>query len=698
MEVILLYISGRERKITEMLLQAEQTITIKKLGSTLKVSNRTIHRDLKNVEDFLRLYNLALSRKTGVGIEIIGHKEDKKKLHSNLQYVKHTDYTPDERQKFILYTLLETNEPTKLLHLSHQLHVTIATISNDLDEIEESLRNYRVSLIRRRGFGVKIEGEESEKRAIISHLVIDHIDEFDFLALLKSNIQQTSPTNIEVISNRLLGIIDPEKIKHIEQKVKKISTILPYGLADSAYVGLVVHLALAIERLQNGDAIQFNPDHLKKIKGLKEYQVAAKLTKELEDVLEMVIPDDEIGYITMHLMGAKSRIDHHYLLEDSNLSIAYQAKALIQYVNQTLSIDLPDQGQLLNDLVAHLKPVMYRLKQNMRIKNPLISQIMKDYHELFQVIETGVTESFPNIKFPKEEIGYLVLHFGAAMLRVKSNIELKALVVCPSGIGTAKMLSERLLQKIPEIKEVENKSVFEIDKEKIGAYDLIVSTVPLQDQENYILASPILTTTDIDHINQVIRRRKVSQPFISTVPKVKPIENFASHVVTIKNYATAILDVLEGFYIEQIKEDKTSEEMLAYICHQLADRQTLIDEQEVLSDLLAREKMNGLGIPGTQLALYHARSLGIQRISFSIYSLKTPLITQGMDDQKMQVQRILLMLAPKDTNPQELEVLSLLSGLMIQDEESTDIFQLGDETEIYSFISMQFHKLMNKKQ
>src|SRR5690625_6612106 len=114
----------------------------------------------------------------------------------------------------------------------------------------------------------------------------------------------------------------------------------------------------------------------------------------------------------MHLIGAKLKVNHEYLLEEANIDIAYDAKQLINYVSRELNIDLSDTERLLNDLVAHLKPTMYRLQQHMPIKNPLTDEIVKDYQEIFEVIQVGVKEDFPEFHIPKEEIAYL--HFSSA--------------------------------------------------------------------------------------------------------------------------------------------------------------------------------------------------------------------------------------------------------------------------------------------
>src|SRR5699024_11685219 len=133
---------------------------------------------------------------------------------------------------------------------------------------------------------------------------------------------------------------------------------------NDAYVALIIHLALAIERLKNGDEIDFNEEYLEQLSKEEAYQTATMLWSQLETNLNMTIPRAEVGYITMHLLGAKLSVDQHYIIEDTAIDIAYKARELIDYVSEQLQIPLDQSPSLLNDLVAHLKPTMYRSEEH----------------------------------------------------------------------------------------------------------------------------------------------------------------------------------------------------------------------------------------------------------------------------------------------------------------------------------------------
>ncbi|WP_163536154.1 BglG family transcription antiterminator [Gracilibacillus sp. YIM 98692] len=698
-----MYISGRERKLIELLLSHKEAVTIRQLAQELDVSERTVHRDLKNAEEILQQYELTIHKKSGVGISIVGDEESKDRLILATLQLEQTDYTPEERQAMILTTLLEAKEPIKLYTLASELQVTIATISNDLDALQPLLDKYELHLIRKRGYGVKVEGEEANKRSAISYLISQHVDESEVITLLRRNIEKQSQEQIDTISNRLLGLVDQAKLTIIEQTVDRVRKKLPYELADSAYVGLVVHLALAMERLQKGENIQFDSNYLNELKDTPEFAIANDILRELEKVFQMDIPSDETGYITMHLLGAKLRYDHEYLLEEASLDIAFKAQELIDFVSKRLDKQLFNPEHILNDLVAHLKPTVYRLQQGMNIKNPLVKEIEQDYQTLFSIIEEGVDHVFSNLTFPKEETAYLVLHFASALLKSEDDLAIKALVVCSSGIGTSKMLATKISQQITEVESVDSYSLLELDQIRTEDYDLIISTVPIKNiEEEYVLASPILTHADIQHIKSIIRKRKMNRSMVQTTdqPIKKEItlkENVLRRLHGMQHYSNEILSILDRFYLQTVEEEPLLEKVLPSICEPLKQQGVIQDWEDVVEKLLKRSKTGGLGIPDTSLALFHTRSDTITKASFTIYPLKNPIEVDGMDGKPVTMKNLLLMLSPKDFNDAGLEVLSYISGLLIKDEESKKVFQSQDEERIHTYLTCQLNEFITEK-
>ncbi|UOQ43818.1 BglG family transcription antiterminator [Halobacillus salinarum] len=694
-----MYIPARERKVIELLLESQYDVPIKQIADKLDVSARTVHRDLKGVEQVLETHGLTLKKKTGSGLAIIGSEEDRNHLKEAISDQRAVDYTPEERHVLILSRLLEAREPVKLMTLGTELGVTVATISHDLDKIEEDLTGFQLDLVRRRGYGVEIQGKEANIREAISYLIMQHLNELDFLKLLREQIQGSSSATVDTVSDHLLGLVNRETIARIEQTIESIRPVLTYHLADSAYIALVIHLSLAIERLQQGEYIRMEEEYLARLRSTREFEVAGQLIDQLEEIFELEIPEAETGYITMHLMGAKVRYDQSLPLEDSSLSVAFKAKQLIEFASQELNQNLHQSNQLLNDLVVHLKPSLYRIQHNMDIQNPLTAQIEQDYPELFEMLERAVAAIFPSLVFPKEETAYLVMHFASAMLNMSEAQAFNVMVVCSSGIGTAKILAAKLKQQFPEIQEVDHQSLFDLEKIDVDDYDLMVSTVPLADQENYVLVNPMLPTADVHRLQHALRRVKITG-------RMKKLENetisessdqtlqtIQQSVSKIQKYAETVSELLRFLQVVEVPQGN-KEDVLRFACRNLAEKGALRDADSVFYALLEREKIGGLGIPGTGVALFHTRRPDISNVSFSVLTLSAPISTKGMDGEMMPVNTIIVMLAPEDASKEALEVLSYLSSILVEDPASLEILESHEDESITRYISNQLHQFI----
>ncbi|GGE29665.1 transcriptional regulator MtlR [Pullulanibacillus camelliae] len=700
-----MYISARERIILDILLSAEDDTTIKQLADALDVSERTIHRDLKGSETVLEQFNITLVKKAGVGIRLVGDPEDINALKLMLYKQSHNEYTPEERQTILLCSLLEAVEPMKLVSLANDLHVTIVTISHDLTRLEEQLQDYGLQVVRKRGYGVELVGEERAKRRVMSDMLARHMDEVEFLSLIRKNIQHKPTAQTDSISEKLLGLVEREKLVIVERVIEEINNELDYFIADSAYIALVVHLGLAIERILQGENIKIDKSYLESLKITPEYKIANRIIAKLEKVFQIDIPEAEIGYITMHLQGAKLRYEYEYMVESTHLQTAAKAKQLIDYVEARLNTPLGDDYSLFQGLITHLTPALYRVQQDMRIHNPLLEKIKEDYQMLFDIIRNGAEEVFPDLTIPDEEIGFLVLHFGSALLSHQRQEQLQALVICSSGIGTSKILSTRIKQEIPEISHLRNVSLFELQQIDTSAYDIIISTIRLPefDEEGYILVSPILTKEETERIKAFIHGKakgvQLAEVVTDSGPKIyySNVKGFVTSLEASQHYAEAIVSVLKSFTLETFEKETTTKAVLTRACSQLLEAGMITDEEQVVRALLERERLGGLGIPNTRLALFHARSHQIgQPVFRSLYTQK-PLDLKGMDGKDVEVDHLLLLLAPEETSKQTLEVLSLISAIIIESKESIALFESDNQQLMLSFLSMQLEKFYHEK-
>ena len=686
--------------IIEALIVEQEEITIKELSKRIDVSSRTIQRDLNNIQSILDSYQLELVRKSGVGVQIIGNEQSKQELVQQLKKFTQREYTLEERLTLILCILYESTEPVKLYSLSKDLGVSISTVSADLMKLEEQLQPVQLSILKKRGYGVELSGTEKAKRRAISYALSKTLKEEGLFSLIKEKIHQKSSKYEDPISERLMHLVDREKLGMIEEAMKDLYPDFSLSMTDSAYVGLIVHLALAIERILQGENITIDEAYLKQISLEPEYPIAQKIINMLMVRFQVDIPEAEVGYITMHLQGSKLRQQEGILVESSNIELYRQAKSLIREMEKQTYFPLSDNESLLEGLVTHLKPAIYRIEQNMGIVNPLLEEIQTNYKDLFGQVKAATLKVFPKLQIPNEEIGYLVMHFGAALIGVLVKGDLKAYIICSSGIGTSKLLASRLLREIQEISEVANISVFDLKKlaTTITDRDLIVSTIYLQDlQREYIMVNPFLTTEEINQV-QLYARRKMLLEKPSSLEKEKhpSVGMLTEKIEKLHQYSGVMLNILTDFQLSSLKEQSTVKQYIQQICEKLEENQVITAKDMVVKALLEREKNGGIGIPETKLALYHTRNAHIQKPSFTIHRLEQAISIHAMDGNVIEVDTLLVLLSPESFLTAGLEVLSLISTLIIQNEESTHLFETGEESQIHSYLAEEFEEFIKE--
>ncbi len=691
-----MYLTAREKQILEVLLSKTEPVKMADLSEILQVSRRTVQRDVKALESLLKTYHLSIEKKISGDLSIQGEPENQESLLNEMANRHHLEYTADERQILIICSLLEAKGPLKLHTLASGLDVSSLIVGHDLNAIDDRLAPYQLSLIRKRGYGIEITGHERDKRQCMSDLLADRLNETEFISAIKRNITQKN-TDITGVTNRLLGLVGREKILVVEDVVSSLRT----ELADSAMVGLIVHTALAVERLLNGEKIVMHASLLDDLKQTEEFDQATHLAAQLSERLNIIIPAEEIGFITMHLRGAKLRRERENVLNHDDLFILQLANQLIDHTGEALGTAFHNRESLLQGLIAHLKPSLYRIRHDMPIQNPLLDRIRTDYPKLFGILKKITSDLLPDEKVPDTEVGYLVMHFGAS-LRHPASSSYSALVICSSGIGSSKLLASRLNRDFPEITEIENGAVHDIYDRDVSAFDLILSTISIEtDQAEVIEVTPFLSEVDKGKVKQALTELNKRKTMNGVFKDGKQSKKDPGYELTtfdkIRDYTGTIYDMINLFTVSTLK-DASPEKQLTEALEQLNGHCPLVsDVSGTVSKLIERERSGGLGIPGSDAALFHTRSEAIMRPSFSVFRLDQPVELTGMDNRPMTCDTLLLLLAPAVCSQEVLEVLSEFSTMMIEEPSILAAYSADTEDSIKGQLTNKMTLFLQKK-
>ena len=687
-------ISSRQKQIILILAQnhSNESITISDIAKELNISTRTVLRDMSNIENWLDENDFKFVKKPGVGLYLDETLDNKQFIIELLQEEKiEKSYTKEERKRFILSNLLTSSEPIKSYYFYKSLKISEGTLNNDFIDIEEWLDDFDIKLIRKPGTGIYLKGSEKDIRSAQVRLIYNSFEEQELINLVKNVGNNIQANNIIEISseNRLLNLIDKSIIKKVESALSQSIKETSLKISDSAFIGLVVHISLAIQRLKNGETISMEEDVLNELKCIEQFKTATRIAQQIGEEFGIEVPADEIGYITMHLRGSKLRLetkDHNFSLDDVELMNI--SKKLIELATDEFGFDFSSDKRLLNDLVNHLTPSLCRMKMGMDIRNPLLDQIKTEYKDVYDGVANIIyiiKEKLDIDDIPESEIAYLAMHFGSCMERnLIEDVEIRAVACCPTGIGTSRFLMTQLQKKFSNLKMLDTISAININEEflKEQGIDLIVSTVELESSIKTIVVSPLLNLDDVKKIRHILRKIAKDKVFKRDIRASQPIQKHKNKQVEkdeVMDFMTMSGNIVEFFKSIEVHEDVECddlEELINYSSFIFAkDSKSALRIQK---DLKRRINISTPFVDGINIALLHCMTSEVENIRYASIRLSKEI----MIDEENKTKYALFMLIPKEAKDYQRELLSNISENLIEDDKFVDCIKHGDREDI----------------
>ncbi|ANU26946.1 BglG family transcription antiterminator [Planococcus versutus] len=689
-----MFITFREKSIIELIVRTSRKHTVHSLSSYLDVSARTIQRDLKSIEKTLREFDLTIERTAEEGLLIAGPNDQIYRLIQALITVNPADETSEERKLKLLVKLLHEGPFFKRQVLASQLGISPATLTAHLDDLSNWLKKFTVELSRTRGVGIEVDGTEANKRYALGSYILAHfyeevIESLYFLQQGKSQKEQ------------ILGYFTPRYLKIVDQLIDQKVNQEQTRLADSDYIGMVVYSCLALQRTEAG----FLLTESDKTESDSEYILMINICQEFTDQLGIQLTAADVRFLSVILRGSKVQAaDGAYY---DSVVLGRKIKNLIRDVSSQLHVSLIDDFSLYQGLLAHMGPLVFRLTQNLESFNPLTDEIRRKYPVLFMAIKKGLENEFNEFEFSADETAFIVLHFGSALLMNEEKVQIEAVVICPTGIGTSKMLASRIKKELPEINSVEVLSINDFQTAHFQDYDLVISTIRLPVTEvDYIMVSPLLNEQDIGYIESYLqnnvekiigKKRYLNHDKSSDVGKIKNSSTIQVVLEEIKQVHQSMDSILNNFMLIHKLSALDHWEVLRQVVEMAEKNKLLSDTNAVVQELKQREEKGGLGIPNTTMALFHCRNDSIQELVFQVIHLDHPLVVKGMDGKDMEMKNLLLMLAPLVLTDRAQEILSLISTSLVESEHSMMIFTSSNEKAIRQRLEEIFMSYLQNK-
>ncbi|CAM3249714.1 BglG family transcription antiterminator [Sporolactobacillus spathodeae] len=692
-----MFLTNREKAIIELLLKTSGRHTTLSIASYLQVSVRTVIRDLKKIEKTLDPLGLRLEQEKNNSLRITGPDQSVYKLVQKLSTIQPLDLSTKERRLLLLLEAMRQNEPIKIGPLAKDLGISVTTLASYLNDLDEWLKDFDLSLVRKRGVGLQLEGTERSKRMALGNFYLTYFNE----ELIEEIFRVNKPE--DATKRLILHYFKPNYLAEIDRVTRKYIREMYAELADSDYIGFLLQVCIAYQRYASGHQIG-KPDQLESnwSENTEAYPIINQITSVLEERLTIRLSEWEKTFLTIVLRS--SRFQNAESLYYDRVITGQNVKQLIQHVSKKLHWDMTRDFSLFQGLLAHLEPSVFRIRKNMPAPNPLTDQVKAQFPTLFSIVSECLDQVFPDIAFPDEETAYIVLHFGAAIEQGRKAAKIRTLVVCPTGIGASRMLATLLNKEFPEAVSLSVSSIGDMNKLDLHHFELILTTVHLPKQPiPCILVNPLLSKENIKEIREVIhglqKQHLLPVPFSKRQKKVekkqeRPLEALMNKTETA---IRSIRGLLRDFQVMTLQQADTVEEVLQTVMNDLKEKRVVGDPDQVVRKLLMREKVAGLAIPETTMALYHCLDQTVDHITFQIAHTETAFRLLSMDGSYQVVSDILILIAPDPMTPLEQEIISTVSASLVADRESMLLFASANEKLIRTKLENNFYQfLLNK--
>lgn len=580
----------RQKKILAILKQHKNNITSDEIARLVGVSSRTIRTEIKNILPLLNenIAKINISTRKGYSIEIINYKDFNNILDEKT--LKTLD--SEARIKYIIQYLLDNalkNQSIRQQDLADKLFIGLSTLKANLKEVKDKLRKYNLDIINYKNQGMQIKGNEAQIRYCISEYIF------------RDNIQT------DTFYQDLFYEYD---LKNINDILIRVLTSYELVLTDISLKNLLVHVLIAIKRASKDHNVIYTLRESKEIEQHKEFLIATSIFEEIYNQLHIDVATSEIYYLAQHLIASKKYME--IASEETSHYIEKLVIEMLQRVDTIVNINFLQDNNLIKWLKIHLESVIPRIRFQMNIRNDILDVIKNEYPLAFQiaVIASKVIEEKEHLTVDENEIGYIAVHFGAALTRmdIKSDkITKSAIVVCGGGIGTAILLKAKLKEYFKDLIHIVNTIPgYQLKENDLNSVDFIFTTIPL----------PHLTNLSIEKFNKIIHIKNLLNNEEIRLIQQKIFKNSDISKTNIKKFFR------KDCFITN-KQFNTKEEILSYLTKKL-EHNGLIDK-ETSSSIFEREAASPTEI-GNLVAIPHPMVNNTAISSISVLVLDKPII------------------------------------------------------------------------
>ena len=480
----------------ELLKLIENEKKLSKIAELLNLTERSVRYKIDEINEEIGSKKIEIKKREFFSSL---NKGDMDKLFENIESTNYI-YSQKEREELIiLYTLMKKDK-FLLKEVAEKLGTSKSTIRNDLKNLKKILLEYNIKLLQDDKLKYYFAYSEEDYRYFIAIYLYKYVS-FD------KKYDKIFFDDISYFRKVIYKEIKEEYMSEIESVSKRIKKV-ELDFMDETLNILVILMVVSHKRERKNSNLNIENSEI-----LEKRQEYLQLKNFFSDYTNI-----NLLFFTDYLFRI-SRDEKDVFVKFKNwLDISIAIIKIVRMFEIESKVDLKNIDVFLDEIFYYIKPLIFRTKRKIKLKNSILKDVKKLYPSIFNFLKKNFyyLEEVISEKVSEEEIAYLVPFFHKA-LQNNNKINKKAILVTTYKENIALFLKEDIeTEFLIDIDKILTLKSFEQIEKDLDDYDYILTTFSVEDDfvkeikhTKIIELNPILTEKDIKKLeNAGLKKNK----------------------------------------------------------------------------------------------------------------------------------------------------------------------------------------------
>ena len=480
----------------ELLKLIENEKKLSKIAELLNLTERSVRYKIDEINEEIGSKKIEIKKREFFSSL---NKDDMDKLFENIESRNYI-YSKKEREELIiLYTLMKKDK-FLLKEVAEKLGTSKSTIRNDLKNLKKILLDYNIKLLQDDKLKYYFAYSEEDYRYFIAIYLYKYVS-FD------KKYDKIFFDDISYFRKVIYKEIKEEYMSEIESVSKRIKKA-ELDFMDETLNILIILMVVSHKRERKNSNLNIENSEI-----LEKRQEYLQLKNFFSDYTNI-----NLLFFTDYLFRI-SRDEKDVFVKFKNwLDISIAIIKIVRMFEIESKVDLKNIDVFLDEIFYYIKPLIFRTKRKIKLKNSILKDVKDLYPTIFNFLKKNFyyLEEVINEKVSDEEIAYLVPFFHKA-LQNNNKLNKKGILVTTYKENIALFLKEDIeIEFLIDIDKILTLKSFEQIEKDLDDYDYILTTFSVEDDfvkeikhTKIIELNPILTEKDIKKLeNAGLKKNK----------------------------------------------------------------------------------------------------------------------------------------------------------------------------------------------